>query len=65
VGYESVSQFSREFRRFFNDTPVASAARLRAATTTRKGAIRRKYGEAARLPPDGGHAIRRDFGATG
>jgi len=33
VGYESVSQFSREFRRFFNDTPAASAARLRAAIT--------------------------------
>lgn len=33
VGYESVSQFSREFRRFFNETPAASAARLRAAIT--------------------------------
>ncbi len=33
VGYESVSQFSREFRRFFDETPAASAARLRAAIT--------------------------------
>lgn len=33
VGYESVSQFSREFRRFFGETPAASAARLRAAIT--------------------------------
>ena len=33
VGYESVSQFSREFRRFFNETPAASAAKLRAAIT--------------------------------
>ena len=31
VGYESVSQFSREFRRFFKETPAASATRLRAA----------------------------------
>lgn len=33
VGYESVPQFSREFRRFFHDTPAASAARLRAEIT--------------------------------
>lgn len=33
VGYESVSQFSREFRRFFGETPAASAERLRAAIT--------------------------------
>jgi AraC-like DNA-binding protein len=33
VGYESVSQFSREFRRFFGETPAASAARLREAIT--------------------------------
>lgn len=33
VGYESVPQFSREFRRFFDETPAASAARLRAAIT--------------------------------
>lgn len=33
VGYESVSQFSREFRRFFKETPAASAVRLRAALT--------------------------------
>lgn len=33
VGYESVSQFSREFRRFFGATPAASAAHLRAAIT--------------------------------
>jgi AraC-like DNA-binding protein len=29
VGYESISQFSREFKRFFGDTPTAVAARLR------------------------------------
>lgn len=33
VGYESVSQFSREFRRFFGETPAASAAHLRATIT--------------------------------
>jgi AraC-like DNA-binding protein len=33
VGYESVSQFSREFRRFFLETPASSAARLRAVIT--------------------------------
>jgi AraC-like DNA-binding protein len=33
VGYESVPQFSREFRRFFDESPAASAARLRAAIT--------------------------------
>ena len=33
VGYESVSQFSREFRRFFDETPAASASRLRAWIT--------------------------------
>lgn len=30
VGYESASQFSREFKRFFGDTPAEEAARLRA-----------------------------------
>ena len=29
VGYESPSQFSREFKRFFGDTPSAEAVRLR------------------------------------
>lgn len=29
VGYESVSQFSREFKRFFGDTPVAVTEQLR------------------------------------
>jgi len=29
VGYESVSQFSREFKRYFNDTPMALAAKMR------------------------------------
>lgn len=31
VGYESASQFSREFKRFFGDAPAAGAAQLRAA----------------------------------
>jgi len=30
VGYESSSQFSREFKRFFGDTPVEQAAKMRA-----------------------------------
>ncbi|WP_394848161.1 AraC family transcriptional regulator [Pendulispora brunnea] len=30
VGYESASQFSREFKRFFGDTPTEEAARVRA-----------------------------------
>ncbi|WP_394837646.1 AraC family transcriptional regulator [Pendulispora rubella] len=30
VGYESASQFSREFKRFFGDTPSEEAARMRA-----------------------------------
>ena len=30
VGYESSSQFSREFKRFFGDTPTEEAARMRA-----------------------------------
>jgi AraC-like DNA-binding protein len=29
VGYESASQFSREFRRFFGESPAAEAARVR------------------------------------
>lgn len=33
VGYESVSQFSREFRRFFDEPPATSASRLRAFIT--------------------------------
>jgi AraC-like DNA-binding protein len=33
VGYESVSQFSREFRRFFDEPPAAAATRLRAGIT--------------------------------
>jgi AraC-like DNA-binding protein len=31
VGYESPSQFSREFKRFFGDTPAAAAAGMRAS----------------------------------
>jgi len=31
VGYESASQFSREFKRFFGATPVEEAAKVRAA----------------------------------
>jgi len=31
VGYESPSQFSREFKRFFGETPAEEAARMRAA----------------------------------
>lgn len=37
VGYESASQFSREFRRFFGDTPAATAAQLRAAIASPAG----------------------------
>lgn len=33
VGYESASQFSREFKRFFGATPAAAAAELRASFT--------------------------------
>jgi AraC-like DNA-binding protein len=29
VGYESASQFSREFKRFFGDTPAAVAEQMR------------------------------------
>ena len=29
VGYQSASQFSREFRRFFGDSPVQEAERVR------------------------------------
>src|SRR5262249_50292101 len=29
VGYESASQFSREFKRFFGDTPVQEVAKTR------------------------------------
>jgi AraC-like DNA-binding protein len=29
VGYESVSQFSREFKRFFGESPVQEIARMR------------------------------------
>ncbi len=32
VGYESASQFSREFKRFFGATPVEEAAKIRAAS---------------------------------
>ncbi|WP_394827394.1 AraC family transcriptional regulator N-terminal domain-containing protein [Pendulispora albinea] len=31
VGYESASQFSREFKRFFGDSPAVDTAKLRAA----------------------------------
>jgi AraC-like DNA-binding protein len=31
VGYESPSQFSREYRRFFGEPPLRDVARLRAA----------------------------------
>ena len=30
VGYESASQFSREFKRFFGNTPAAEASKFRA-----------------------------------
>lgn len=33
VGYESSSQFSREFKRFFGETPTEEAARMRAQLT--------------------------------
>ncbi len=33
VGYESPSQFSREFKRLFGDAPAAAAAQLRASLT--------------------------------
>jgi len=29
VGYESASQFSREFKRYFGDGPASKASRLR------------------------------------
>ena len=29
VGYESASQFSREFKRFFGDSPVQEVAKMR------------------------------------
>jgi AraC-like DNA-binding protein len=32
VGYESVSQFSREFKRFFGNSPVNEAIRIRTMT---------------------------------
>jgi AraC-like DNA-binding protein len=31
VGYESASQFSREFKRYFGNTPAAVAEEMRAA----------------------------------
>ena len=34
VGYESASQFSREFRRLFRETPAAEASRMRAELVT-------------------------------
>jgi AraC-like DNA-binding protein len=33
VGYESASQFSREFKRLFGDAPAAIATQLRASLT--------------------------------
>lgn len=37
VGYESASQFSREYRRLFGAAPVQDTARVRRALTPRKG----------------------------
>jgi transcriptional regulator GlxA family with amidase domain len=34
VGYESASQFSREYRRFFGQSPVRDIRSLRAAATS-------------------------------
>ncbi|HEY1068750.1 MAG TPA: AraC family transcriptional regulator [Pirellulales bacterium] len=34
VGYESPSQFSREFKRLFGATPIEDAERSRARSTT-------------------------------
>jgi AraC-like DNA-binding protein len=31
VGYESASQFSREFKRFFGEGPAAAAGKMRAS----------------------------------
>lgn len=39
VGYESPSQFNREFKRFFGGTPAEVAARLRAALSNPQGAL--------------------------
>lgn len=40
VGYESASQFSREFKRFFGESPVQEAARTRALLGVEESAIR-------------------------
>jgi AraC-like DNA-binding protein len=37
VGYESASQFGREFKRFFGGSPAEEAAKLRARLTASKG----------------------------
>lgn len=37
VGYESASQFGREFKRFFGGSPAEEAAKLRARLTTTEG----------------------------